>query len=272
MPMDYEKLKANSRVSVASVWVGPSGGTTLGITDTAQPLPAEINNTGGTSGVQPASQSISWNDWSLGVEASETNNEPSMADVSSYEDFGQSNYGGDVSYYYPAEYDDNSNLHSILYDLTDIPGTLNDIVIRLDGDKTISTPAANGDYVSVFRTEVAGEANPFTPGESKRRTVTYTSKGDFAHYTVVGPHTIVAIPPATDPWDAGRKARLRASVQGREYTNALEFTTSDATVVDIDRKGGFYEVTGTTGETAVITISDPEAGTSTTVNVTVTAP
>lgn len=271
MPMDYEKLKANSRVSVVSVWIGPSGGTTLGITDVAQPAAAEINNTGGTSGVQPASQSISWNDWSFGLEASETNNEPSLADASSYEEFGASNYGGDISFYYPANYDDDSNLHSVIYDLTDIPGTVNDIAIRIDGEKTISTPAANGDFISVYRAEGNGEANPFTPGESKRRTVTFNQKGEFAHYTVVGPHTIVAIPAPTDPWDAGRKARLRASVQGRDYTNWLEFTTSDASVVDI-YKGGFYEVTGVAGDTATITIEDTEAGTSTTVAVTVTAP
>lgn len=269
--LDYDRLKANSKLAVVSVWGGPSGGTTLGITDVAQPAAAEINNTGGTSGFVPWSQSISWNDWSFGLEASETNNEPSLADLSSYEEFGASNYGGDISFFLPAEYDDDSNLHSVVYDLTDTPGVVNDIAIRIDGEKTIATPAANGDYVSIYRAEFGGEANPFTPGESKRRTVSYNQKGDFAHYTIVGPHTIVAIPPATDPWDAGRKARLRASVQGREYTNALEFSTSDASVVDI-YKGGFYEVTGTAGDTATITIEDVEAGTSTTVAVTVTAP
>ena len=271
MPLDYERLKANNRSSVVDVRIGPSGGTTLGITDLAVPLPAELNNTGGTSGMQKASQSISWNDWSFGLEASETNNEPSLADAASYEEFGQSNYGGDVSFYMPATYDDNSNAHSVIYDLTDQPGTINDISIRIDGDKPVGSDFVNGDYVSAFRAEIGGEANPFTPGESKRRTVSYNQKGDFSHYTVVGPHTIVAIPPATTPWAAGRKARLRASVQGREYTNALEFRSSDASVVDI-YKGGFYEVTGTAGDTATITIEDVEAGTSVDVEVTVTAP
>lgn len=269
MPMDYTKLKTNNRGSNISVWVGPSGGTTpLGVTDVAVPLAEEINNTGGTSGIVPASQSISFNDWDFGTQASETNNEPSLADSSTYEEFGQSNYGGGVSFYMPEEYDDNSNLHSVIYDLTDIPGTVNDFVMRIDGAKSTTTPAANGDYVSVYRAEFGGEENPFTPGESKRRTVTYNQKGDFAHYTVVGPHTITAIPAATTPWAAGNKARLRASVGGREYTNALTFSSSDNTVVDI-YPGGFYEVTGETGDTAVITIRDIDAGTSTTVNVTV---
>lgn len=268
---DYERLKTNNRGSNISVWIGPSGGTTLGVTDVDVPLAAEINNTGGTSGVQPASQSISFNDWDFGTQASDVNNEPSLADASSYEEFGQTNYGGGISMYYPNAYDDNSNLHSVIYDLTDIPGTMNDIAIRIDGEKSISTPVANGDFVSVYRAEVGGEDNPFTPGESKRRTVSYIDKGEFSHYTIVGPHTITAIPAPVDPWDAGRKARLRASVQGRDYTNALSFTSSDADVVDI-YPGGFYEVTGTAGDTAVITIEDELAGTSATVNVTVTAP
>lgn len=268
--VDYERLKTNNRGSNVSVWIGPSGGTTLGITDVDVPLAAEINNVGGTSGVQPASQSISFNDWDFATQASDVNNEPSLADASSYEEFGQRNYGGGMSMYYPAAYDDNSNLHSVIYDLTDIPGTINDIAIRVDGEKSITTPVVDGDFVSVYRAEVGGEDNPFTPGESKRRTVSYIDKGEFSHYTIVGAHVITAILPTT-PWVAGRKARLRASVQGRDYTNALTFTSDDATVVDI-YPGGFYEVTGTAGDTATITIEDEEAGTSTTVAVAVTAP
>jgi hypothetical protein len=271
--MDYEKLYANSRKhSVVAAFVGPSAPTTtLGITDIAQPAADELNNTGGVSGIYNATPAISWNDWGFGLEASETNNEPSLADLSSYEEFGASNFGGTISYYRPETWADNSNLISIVEELTDQPGQRNDIAVRIDGDKAWNQPVANGDYVSAYRVESGSESNTFAAGESKRRTVGYMNKGDFAHYTVVGPHTIVPIPAPTDPWDAGRKARLRASVQGREYTNALEFRSSDATVVDI-YKGGFYEVTGTAGDTATITIEDVEAGTSVDVEVTVTAP
>lgn len=272
MPMDYKKLKANRGSSVVDVRIGPSGlDTTLGISDVEVPTAAELNNTGGTSGMQKASQSISWNDWSFGLEASETNNEPSLADASSFEEFGQSNFGGDISFYVPADYDDNSNQHAVIHQLTKTPGVINDIAVRIDGATPAGADFANGDFVSVYRAEFGGEANPFTSGESTRRTVSYNQKGDFAHYTVVGPHTIVPILPA-DPWDAGRKARLRASVQGREYTNKLEFRSSDASVVDIDFKGGAYTVTGVAGDTATLTIDDVDAGTSVEVEVTVTAP
>ena len=138
MPINYTKNPSDERTSV---WISPSGGSTLGVTDVYEPLAAELNNTGGTAGVIPASQSISWNDWSFGVEASEVLNEPSLADAATYEEFGQYNYGGSISFYYPEEYDDNSNLHSVIYDLTDIPGTKQDIAVRIDGDLKTSVAA-----------------------------------------------------------------------------------------------------------------------------------
>jgi len=272
MPMDYNKLRANLDASVVTPYIGPSGGTTLGITDIYQPLPAELNNTGGTSGVIMAAEAISWADWDFGVQDSETNNEPSMADISTYEEFGQYNFGGGISFFQPLMNDDPSNVLSVVKDLTKVDLD-QDIAIRVDGNKSNSTPAANGDYISVFRTTTTAVENPFTPGESKRRTVTFVENGDFAHYTVVGPHTLVASPPATAPWAAGKSARILVTVQGRSYTNAtaLRFMSSDPNVIQVG-PGGVYTVTGTAADTATVTITDTDANTSTTVNVVVTAP
>ena len=64
----------------------------------------------------------------------------------------------------------------------------------------------------------------------------------------------------------GDTGRIRGIVQDRDYTNALDFTSSDATVVEVSN-GGFYRVVGT--GTATITLTDREAGTSATVEVTV---
>ena len=52
--LNFVKLPSDKHITVA---VGPSGGTTLGITEIDEPLAAELNNTGGTSGMIPASQS-----------------------------------------------------------------------------------------------------------------------------------------------------------------------------------------------------------------------
>lgn len=254
---DYNKLPADQNVTV---WLG-SGNDPLGISDVQEPTAPEINGTAG-SGMVNASPSISWNDFDFGFESSETTTEPSLADVSTYEDFGAANFGGTMSFFMPLDYDDNSNTHSIVYDLTDTLGESIDVVKRIDGITRTSAPAANGDFVSVFRTKISGETNNFAPGESVRRTVPFTNDGDFAHYTIVGPHTITAVAPSS--FEEGDKGRIRAIVQDRDYTNALHFATSDANVIRVQR-GGFYEVTGT-GE-ATVTISDREAGTSETVEV-----
>lgn len=270
--LDYVKLRANLDASVITPYIGPSGGSTLGITDIYQPTAAELNNTGGTSAMVMAAEAISWADWDFGVQDSETNNEPSMADVSTYEEFGQYNYGGGISFFQPLVNDDPSNVLSVVKDLTRVD-LEQDIAIRVDGNKSNSTPAANGDYVSTFRVEATAVENPFTPGESKRRTVTFVDNDEFAHYTVVGPHTLVLSPPATAPWAAGRKGRLLVSVQGRGYTNStsIRFTSSDPSVVRIG-PGGVYTVTGAAAATATITVEDVDAGTTATQAVTVTAP
>lgn len=268
MALPFTKLPADNRIGV---FLGPSGGSTLGITNVDEPLTAELNNTGGTSGIVNASPAISWNDWDFGTAASEILNEPSFADSATYEEFGQNNYGGGISFYYPLEYDDNSNLISVVYDLTDIPGTINDIAVRIDGDIASTAAAADGQFVSVYRAQGEGEANPFTPGESKRRTVNYIQKSDFSHMTVVGDHAITAIEPATTPWEAGTSGRIRASQQGRDTTNRLRFSTSDSSVIEV-YPGGFYIITGTAADTATVTVLDPDTGDSDTVSVIVTAP
>lgn len=267
MELDFKKLPSNEYVTV---WGGPSGGTTLGITNIAVPEAAELNNTTG-SGMLMISPSISWNDTELvGVTASEELNEPSLADSASYVEFGTTTVEGSHSYYLPRAYDDNSNLHSQVYDLTSTLREVLDFAVRIDGAKPTTQAAANGDYVSTARAQSLKEDNPMTISESVRRTVGYTGKGGFAHYTIVGPHTLTAVPPATTPWKAGTSARLRATVAGRDYTNALHFASSDASVVNI-LPGGFYTVTGAAAATCTITITDEAAGTSTTVAVTVTA-
>ena len=258
--LDFEKLPADQHVTA---WIAPTSDVT-GISNVAVPTAPEINNTGGASGVIPASQTVSWNDYDFGISESETSAEPSLADISTYETFGMANYGGNVSFFAPRKYDDNSNLHSVIYDITDEPGALVDIITRIDGDTRTSEPAADGDFVSVFRTKISGETNPFAPGESVRRTVPFTNDGDFAHYTIIGTHTITAVAPSS--FAEGDKGRIRGIVQDRDYTNALDFTSSDADVVEVSN-GGFYRVVGT--GTATITLTDREAGTSATVEVTV---
>lgn len=246
--LDYEKLQSNHHVKVA---LAPSGAAT-GIADIGEPTAAELNNTGGTSGAINASPSISWNDFDFGIQDPETTSDPSLADASTFEDLGPAQFGGSMSFYYPAEYDDNSNNHSLVYDLTDEPWTYIDVGIRIDGAKdNMQVDFADGDFVHTFRTWTDSESNVTDADAAYRRTVGFQPAGESAFYTIVGDHTLTAIEPSS--WEVGDKGRLRVSVQDRDYTNACSFQSSDADVVRI-LPGGFYEVTG--AGTATITIRD----------------
>lgn len=261
MPIDFQKTPADRN---RGAWIAPTSPTT-GLADIDVPTAAAINP-GNTVGFIPLHQSISNNDTDLGFQASDTANEPSWADSSTFEEFTTTNYGGSASLYYPRDYDDNSNLHSLVYDLTDVPGKQVDVVLRLDGGVLSGTPVANGDFVHGMRLAVAGEQNVMTVSESVRRTVPFTPSGEYAHYTIVGPHVLTAIAPST--WETGDKGRIRVTVQNRDYTcsDQIRFNTSNVNVIDV-LPGGFYTVNGT--GTATVTITDEGAGTSTTVSVTV---
>lgn len=266
MPMDYKKLRSNADRSVITPWIGPSGATsTLGVEEVGEPTAPELNNAGDVSGLVMAAKAISWDDWDFGTQSSETNSQPSMADVSTYEEFGQYNFGGGISFLQPLENADPSNVMSVVKDLTKVDLD-QDIATRIDGDKPVTQPAADGDYVSVYRVRSVAMANPFTPGESKRRTVTFSSAEESAYYTVVGEHVLTAVE-TDNTYAVGEKRRIRIEVQGRDFTNytGLRWTSSDADVIDI-HPGGAYEIIGT--GTATVTVEDTEAGTSVDIEIT----
>lgn len=259
---DYVKLQSDERIGT---FAGPSGAA-FGIQDLDVPTEAEINNTGGISGMIPLAQSISWSDTELpGVRDSEVINEPSMADPATYQEFGPTNYDGSISFFLPDEYDDNSNMNSVVYDLTKTMREVLDFAVRIDGDIDALAPAEDGQYVSTNRMQIRSEANPFNFDESIRRTINLSGKGGFAHYTIVGDHDItIVMPPGSI--SEGDKGRILAEVQGRDYTNAVTFSSSDPEVLQV-YPGGFFEAVG--AGTATLTVRDRDAGTSETESITV---
>jgi len=258
--LDFVKLPSDKRIAV---WGGPSGGAS-GIQELAEPKASEINNEGGSSGMIPFSQSLSWNDTEVpGMRESEEVNEPSLADDANYVEFGPSNYDATLSMFRPRDYDDDSNTHSLVYDLTDLQDwDVLDFAVRIDGDKDALAPAQDGDYVSTSRQRAATETEAYNFEESARRTVGFEGTGGFAHYTIVGEHDLT-VESDLDTVSEGDKGRILVSVQGRDYTNALRFRTNNPDVIQVYR-GGFYEVVGT--GSFEITVEDEDAGTDTTIS------
>lgn len=224
----------------------------------ANPTAAEIN------ACLDISDSISWNDFDFGLQASNTIDDPAITAIGKVSDRGATQYGGGLSFYYPGAFGDASNEYSLTYDALDQPRTTGFLVIRFDGENSVAT-AADGDLVHVMKVMTDGYAESITGEEAFRYTVTFLSQGDVATRTVVGGGAVVATP-ATLASAAGDVDHAYATVGGRNYTNGVKWTTSDPTVAVVSSGG---VITSVAAGSATITATYENAGTTDTIAVTV---
>ena len=209
------------------------------------------------------SDSISWNDFDFGLQASNTIDDPAITAIGKVSDRGAAQFGGGLSFYYPGAFGDASNDYSLTYDALDQPRTRGFLVVRVDGEES-SALANTGDLVHVFRVMTDGYAESITGEEAFRYTITFLSQGDLAVRTVLGGGTVVT--PSTLTVATGAKSRLNATVGGRVYTNGVKWTTSDSTKATVSSAG---VVTGVAAGSATITATYEATGGTDTTAVTV---
>ena len=251
--LDYTKLPANGNITV--LWAAPGS-----FANWKSPTATELNT------ALNLSSAISWNDWSFGMSASNTQNDPSLADVGNRTDRGASQYGGSISFYYPGAFDDNTSDYSLAFDAISVPRTKGFIVVRIDGAKPTTQAFAAGDLVSVFEVMTDGQANMITGEEAFRYTVTMLQQGSLAVYTVVRTTTVTVVTPATLTIAPSAYSRLSATVNGREYTNGVVWSSSDTTKATVSNAG---VVAGIASGSATITATFAETGATDTTSVTV---
>ena len=225
----------------------------------AAPTAVEINAS------LDVSDSISWNDFDFGLQASNTIDDPAITAIGKVSDRGASQFGGGVSFYYPGAFGDASNDYANTYDAMDQPRTKGFLVIRVDGDNIGSSTASNGDLVSVYRVMTDAYSEVITGEEAFRYTVSFLSQGDLAVRTVVGGTTPV-ITTAAPAISAGESLALEATVGGRIYTNGLKWTSSNPTAASVSSAGvvtahttGTVTITATyeaTGNTDTVLVND----------------
>lgn len=221
------------------------------------PTAAEINAS------LDISEAISWNDFDFGLQASNTIEDPAITAMGKVMDRGATQYGGGISLYYPKDFNDQSSIYVQAYDALDQPRTAGFLVIRIDGEEA-SDLAADGELVHVARVLTDGYAESITGEEAFRYTISLLSQGDIAVRTVVGGTTPVV--DATAAIAVGEFAQLTATVGGRNYTNGVEWSTSDGLVASVSTAG---IVTGVAAGTATITATYAATGNSDTCTVTV---
>ncbi len=224
----------------------------------AAPTAAEIN------ACLDVSDSISWNDFDFGLQASNTIDDPAITAIGKVSDRGAAQFGGGVSFYYPGAFGDASNEYANTYDAMDQPRTLGFLVVRIDGDKTATPAAANGQMVSIYKVMTDAYAEVITGEEAFRYTITFLPQGDLAVRTVVGATTPITA--STLAVAVGASEPLSATVGGRVYTNGVKWTTSDATKATVSSAG---IVTGVAAGSATITATYEATGNTDTTSVTV---
>jgi hypothetical protein len=251
--LDYTKLTSNGHVTV--LWAAP-GSFVNWQSPTATELNAALN----------LSSSISWNDFGFGVQASNTQNDPSLADIGNRTDRGASQYGGAISFYYPGAFDDDTNAYSLTFDAVAVPRTPGYIIVRIDGNKPTTQAFAAGDYVSIMEVLTDGQTNVITGEEAFRYTVNMLQQGSLEIYTIVRATTVTVVTPATLAIAVDAHSRLTATANGRDYTNGVVWSTSDATKATVSNAG---VVTGVAAGSATITATFAQTGASDTTAVTV---
>jgi hypothetical protein len=215
------------------------------------PTAAEINAS------LDISDAISWNDFDFNLEASNQIDDPAITAIGKVIDRGYTNFGGSLSLYYPRNFDDATSTYSLAYDALDAPRTLGYIVMRIDGERT-NPLAANGQLVHVFKVMTDGYAESITGEEAFRYTVTMLPQGDFAVRTVVGGGVVAGVA-STLTLAVGAVGVLKGTWGGRNYTNGLEWTSSDTSKATV-RAG---VVTAVASGSATITATAPNGQTDT---------
>lgn len=246
--MADEKVTSNGHVDV---WFVPAAS----VADYRSPTATEINN----SGVR-LTPAIAWDGTTFPA-----NDESSDIDDRSLEDVGNTlsrgfaQFGAELTFFRPVEGDTTSPYAEAwdLFKTPRVPGYLITRVLQRDVAPN-TTPATAGDWISVFRF-VTSTVNDDTEGEdSVKFIVGFLPQGELSVYTQVKNATAPTVTNAsgTTSLDVGDHAVLRATMGGKRATQAVNWSSSDDSVVSVSPNG---VVTAVGVGTASVTASHPAA-------------
>lgn len=257
--------KVNSAGNIVVRWALPGFAANW-----KKPTVAEVNAT------LDVTDSVAWENFSFGTQASNQISDPSIADVGNVQVRGFSQFGGTISFFYPRTYNNSADANSNTFEALDVPGTLGYILMRADG---VITPAGGrlaiaGDFWHVYRVMSDGWADVNTGEVNFKYTITFLPQGDL--WTNVYVNTAVTVTASITGGNAftvGQKKPGVAYLTGRQvstdgYPGGFTWTSSDSTKATVDANG---VVKGIAAGSANITATWPATGTaSTPIAVTVT--
>ena len=244
------------------IWVIPGNG----IADYRSPTAAEIN-----AGLN-ITDALAWDGSTFpSATDSEDIEDRSMLDRGNAVSRGASQFEATLNLFYPRDNKDTVSDYGKAYQMFRVPGIPVYVVTRvLQGTEGELTPAAAGQWVSVYRFMTDGWTDDIEGDDSYKYAIGMLTQGEVAVYTQVKNATPVTITPAgTASVKIGESTALRATLGGKRATQGVRWLSSDNSKATVSPNG---VVTGVAVGTAAITAEHPAAtGASTATSVTVTA-
>lgn len=207
----------------------------------AKPTPAEVN--AGTD----LTDSISWNDFDFGIQASNTTSDPSLKSRSNVSDRGAMQYGGGISLYHPRDPNDMENEYARAHALLKTPRTRGWLTFQVDGEMSetntptyaggITQEAAEGDLIDVFEVMTAGYSDQITGEEAFRETITFLPQGNAYPHAIVADTAAIEVTPATSTLEVGESTQIEATLNGRVFTRGVRWSSSNPTAVTVSQNG-----------------------------------
>lgn len=253
--MADEKVTSNGNITV---WVVPEAE----IADYRSPTAAAIN--GGID----VTDAVAWEGTTFPA-----NTESNDVDDRSLRDRGNSTSRGfaqfeaTLSLFRPVQGDTTSEA-AIAWDFLKTPRVPVYVITRvLQSPEGQASPAAAGQWISVFRM-VSDTVNDDTEGEdSVKYVVNFLPQGELAVYTQVKNATPVTVTVADNTIAVGEHTVARATLGGKRATQVVDWVSANPGVATVSPNG---VVTGVSAGTASISATHPAAtGATTAVTVTV---
>lgn len=236
--MTDTKIQSNGMLDVW--WVPGSG-----LADPSSPTAAELNGPGALR-LSPA---VAW-DGSTWPNATDTNtvDDRGIEDAGNTVTAGYEQYEATLSFFYPKDLTNTTSDYVQVFEAMRTRGVVGHLVTRVlqRAKAPAVTPAADGDWVSVFKV-ISDSVPTDTEGEdSYKYYVTFQPQGGVHIYTQVKTTLPTVVTPATLSGAVGSYGILRATLGTKSITQGATWTSSDNTIATVSPNGVVtYVATGT---------------------------